>query len=331
MSNKNHYPIIISGSGIAGLSAAVYTERGGNDTLVIEGDEPGGQLTLTTEVANYPGFPSTVGGTELVEKIKKQAKKFGTEFKKGIVNNIDKTDEQFNVYLSDGTRYSCNVFISASGASARTLDIKGEDNMMGHGVSTCATCDGAFFKGEDMGVVGGGDAAFEEAVFLTKFANKVYIIHRREGLRAEEHLRDQVESKVESGDIEMILNAEVTEIIGNKKDGLDKVKIARNPNGYPSEKLEDNETKVSNLDLGALFIAIGHEPNTDYLDKVGVDLDSKGYIQLDSESEFETETDIKGIFAAGDVADDHYQQAATAAGSGVKSAMDANDYIDQLD
>lgn len=331
MSEKEHYPIIISGSGIAGLSAAVYTERGGNNTLVIEGDEPGGQLTLTTEVANYPGFPNTVGGTELVDKIKEQSKKFGTEFKNGLVENVEKTDENFTVNLSDGTKYKCDAFISASGASARTLGIKGEDKMMGYGVSTCATCDGAFFKGEDMAVVGGGDAAFEEAVFLTKFANKVYIIHRREGLRAEEHLRKQVESKVESGEIEMILNTEVTEIIGDKENGLNKVKIASNPDGHPSEKLEKNKTKISDLDIGALFIAIGHEPNTNYLNDIGVNLDSRGYIQLDSESKFETETNVRGLFAAGDVSDDHYQQAATAAGSGVKSAMDANDYIDQLD
>lgn len=331
MSDKKEYQIIISGSGIAGLSAAVYTERGGNDTLIIEGDEPGGQLTLTTEVANYPGFPDTVGGSELVEKIKKQAAKFGADFQSGVVNNIEKTDEYFNVHLSDGTEYICKAFISASGASARTLGVDGEDRMMGYGVSTCATCDGAFFKGEDIGVVGGGDAAFEEAIFLTKFANKVYIIHRREGLRAEEYLKDKVESKVDSGEIEMVLNTEVIEINGDKENGLDKVTVATNPAGHPSKKINNEDTEISDLNLGALFIAIGHKPNTEYLESIDVDLDSDGYINLDPKSKFETEMNIKGIFAAGDVADKEYQQAATAAGSGVKSAMDANEYLDQLE
>jgi thioredoxin-disulfide reductase len=330
MNEKDHYPIIIAGSGIAGLSAAIYTSRGGNETLVIRGDEPGGQLTLTTEVANYPGFPETVGGQELVQNIEDQAKKFGTKFKRGIIESVEDQDRPFEVELSDGEKLTCDAFISASGASARTLGVEGEDELMGYGVSTCATCDGAFFRGEDMAIIGGGDAAFEEAVFLTKFANKVYIIHRREGIRAEKYLQEQVEEKVDEGDIEMVLNTELRSINGTKEDGVDNVELITNPEGYPSDKLDQEETEQWKLDVGAVFMAIGHTPNTDYLEETDVDLNDKGYVQIQGRgSEYETQTDVEGLFAAGDVFDHHYQQAATAAGSGVKASMDANDYLER--
>lgn len=328
---KDHYEVLIVGSGIAGLSAAVYTARGGNDTLILRGDEPGGQLTLTTEVANYPGFPETVGGQELVKNIEEQAKKFGTEVGNGFVVDIDDEDRPFEVKLKNGESVTSDSVIVASGASARTLGVEGEDELMGYGVSTCATCDGAFFRGEDMLVVGGGDAAFEEALFLTKFANKVYIIHRREGLRADQYLQDEVQEKVDEGEIELMLNTELVEIKGTREEGVDSVELVTNPEGYPSEKLDHDQTEKLNMNVGAVFMAIGHTPNTQFLNDTNVELDDSGYIELPSYNvgPDETQTDVEGIFAAGDVFDHHYQQAATAAGSGVKAAMDANEYLER--
>lgn len=326
---EEHYPIIIAGSGIAGLSAAVYTSRGGNDTLVIRGDEPGGQLTLTTEVANYPGFPEVVGGQELVQKIEDQARKFDTDFETGIVDSVNKKDV-FEIELTNGDVYTCDSLIAASGASARTLGVPGEDELIGYGVSTCATCDGAFFRGEDMIIVGGGDAAFEEAVFLTKFADTVYIVHRREGLRAKEYLQEQVQEKIEEDEIEMVKNTEVTRINGTREDGVEDVELVTHPEGYPTDRMEDEDTEEWRMDVGAVFMAIGHTPNTGYLEDTDVELDDTGYIDINGGvGAFETQTDVEGIFAAGDVFDHHYQQAATAAGSGVKAAMDANDYLEQ--
>jgi thioredoxin reductase (NADPH) len=332
MSESNHYDVIIVGSGIAGLSAAIYAARGGNNPLIVRGDEPGGQLTLTSEVANYPGFPDTVGGTELIQKMEKQAEKFGTEFERGIISEIDTDERPFLLKTKNSDEYLADSVISASGASARTLGVPGEDELMGYGVSTCATCDGAFFKGEDMIVVGGGDAAFEEAVFLTKYASKVYVVHRREGLRAEEYLQEQVDEKIKSGDIELLLNTEVVEIEGSKEEGVDYAKLVTNPNGYPSDKVNEDETEHWKLDAGAVFMAIGHTPNTQYLNDTEVDLRDSGYINVEGGvGGGATETDVEGIFAAGDVVDHHYQQAATASGMGVKAAMDVNEYLERLE
>ena len=330
--SRNHYPVVIIGSGIAGLSGAIYAARAGNDPLIIRGDEPGGQLTLTSEVANYPGFPETVGGTELIGKMEEQAEKFGTDFMRGIVESVDDTDRPFEVELSNNDNLTADAVISASGASARTLGVLGEDELIGYGVSTCATCDGAFFRGEEMMIVGGGDAAFEEAVFLTKFASKVYIVHRREGIRAEDYLEDKVRKKVEEGEIELVLNTEVVEIEGSKEEGIDEVQLVTNPEGYPTDKLDDEETEHWSMDVGALFIAIGHTPNTSYLENTGVQLDGTGYAKVQSGvGQGATETDVEGIFAAGDVVDHHYQQAATASGMGVKAAMDADSYLESQD
>lgn len=323
------YATIIIGSGISGLSAAVYTARGGNSTLVLRGDEPGGQLTLTSEVANYPGFPEPVGGTELVNRIEEQAESFGTEFERGIVSKVEqRPNETYEIQTKSGDKYTARSIIVASGASARTLGIDGEDDLMGYGVSTCATCDGAFFKGEDMAIVGGGDAAFEEAIFLTKFANKVYIIHRREGIRAEKYLQDKVDKLQKEGKIELLTNTEVTKINGSKETGVENIETVTNPDGYPKDKLDDPNTSRGEIDVGALFIAIGHTPNTEFLESTDVKLDERGYIELADHNIYETMTGQKGIFAAGDVFDDHYQQAATAAGSGVKASMDSNDYLE---
>jgi thioredoxin reductase (NADPH) len=333
-----HRRLIISGSGIAGLTAAVYAARSNNDPLVVEGDEPGGQLTLTTDVANYPGFPEGIGGPELVGRMKDQATRFGAEIDHGVVADVRPAAEgpgdhagPFEVELTNGDRYTCDAFIAASGASARTLGVPGEDDLMGYGVSTCATCDGAFFRDEDMLVVGGGDAAMEEATFLTKFADTVHIAHRREEFRAEDYWIDRVEEKSEDGDIEIMRNTELLEVHGSPEDGIDNVLLARNESGYPSENLDDPDTETFEFDVGAVFLAIGHTPNTDYLEDTGVRMDEAGYLETEGgEGGGQTRTAVPGIFGAGDVVDHHYQQAITAGGMGCKAAMDADEYLEDV-
>ncbi|MFC7076253.1 NAD(P)/FAD-dependent oxidoreductase [Haloarcula halophila] len=328
-----HRRLIIAGSGIAGLSAAIYAARSNNEPLVLEGDEPGGQLTLTSEVENYPGFPEGLSGPDLINRMKEQAERFGTEIDHGIVTEVDDSDRPFRVELRDGTVYTCDAFLAASGASARTLGVPGEDELMGYGVSTCATCDGAFFRDEDMLVVGGGDAAFEEAHFLTKFADTVYLAHRREEFRAEDYWIDKVQKKVDAGEIEIMRNTELLEIHGSAEDGVDHVTLARNEAGYPSENLDDPDTETFDFDVGAVFMAIGHTPNTAYLEETGVELDETGYIVTEGgEGGGQTRTGVEGLFGAGDVVDFHYQQAVTAAGMGTKAALDADDYLeDEVD
>ncbi|WP_435153762.1 thioredoxin-disulfide reductase [Haladaptatus sp. DFWS20] len=330
--NPEHRKLIISGSGIAGLTAAIYAARGNNDPLILQGDEPGGQLTLTTDVENYPGFPDGISGPELINNMQEQAERFGAEVKMGIIEDVDDSSRPFRVELSNGDVYTTDAFIAASGASARTLSIPGEDDLMGYGVSTCATCDGAFFRDEEMVVIGGGDAAFEEASFLTKFAKKVYLVHRREEFRAEKYWQDRVQEKVDAGEIEIMKNTEVTEIHGTPEDGVDYVTMVTNPEGKPSQKLDEPETEEFEFDAGAVFLAIGHTPNTDYLEDTGVELDEEGYIRtVGGKGGGQTKTDVAGIFGAGDVVDFHYQQAVTAAGMGCKAALDADDYLETAD
>ncbi|MFB6133514.1 MAG: NAD(P)/FAD-dependent oxidoreductase, partial [Halanaeroarchaeum sp.] len=280
---EEHRRLVIVGSGIAALTAGIYAARANDEPLLFEGDEPGGQLTLTTEVDNYPGFPDGINGSELINRMKKQAQTFGADIEHGIVERIDDDVRPFRIELSNGDVYAADAVIAASGASARTLGVPGESTLMGYGVSTCATCDGAFFRDEDMLVVGGGDAAMEEATFLTKFADTVYIVHRREDFRAEEYWIDRVQERVEEGDIEILRNTEVTEIHGSREDGIDHADLVRHPDGHPTDKLEDPETADEverfKMDVGAVFLAIGHTPNTDYLAETGVELDEEGYIR----------------------------------------------------
>ncbi|ELZ01982.1 FAD-dependent oxidoreductase [Natrialba asiatica] len=327
-----HRKLIITGTGIAGLTAAIYAGRANNDPLVIEGDEPGGQLTLTTDVANYPGFPDGIGGPELVNNMKEQARQFGAELKNGIVESVDADTRPFRVDLANGDSYTADAVIVASGASARTLGIPGEDELMGYGLSTCATCDGAFFRGEDMLVVGGGDAAMEEATFLTKFADTVYLVHRREEFRAEDYWIDRVEEKVEDGEMEIMKNTELLEIHGSQDEGVDNVTLVENEQGHPTDRLDDPETNEFEFDVGAVFLAIGHTPNTEYLGGTGVKLNDEGYLRTQGGvGGGQTETDVPGLFGAGDVVDYHYQQAVTAAGMGSKAALDADEYLDNLE
>jgi thioredoxin reductase (NADPH) len=328
-----HRQLIVAGTGIAGLTAAIYAARSNNAPLVLEGDEPGGQLTLTTDVANYPGFPDGIGGPELVGRMKDQAEQFGAELDHGVVEDVTKRDDgTVAIAVSDGNRYTCNAFIAASGASARTLGVPGEDELMGYGVSTCATCDGAFFRDEDMLVVGGGDAAMEEATFLTKFADTVYVAHRREEFRAEDYWVDRVQAKAADGEIEIMRNTELLEVHGTPENGVSHVTLARNESGYPKENLDDPGTETFDHDVGAVFLAIGHTPNTEYLEGTGVEMDEAGYIETrGGDGGGQTETGVEGIFGAGDVVDFHYQQAITAGGMGCKAAMDADEYLESLE
>ncbi|PSP82126.1 thioredoxin reductase [Halobacteriales archaeon QS_1_68_17] len=327
-----HRRLIIAGTGIAGLTAAIYAGRSNNDPLVLEGDEPGGQLTLTTDVANYPGFPDGISGPDLVQRMKDQAAQFGGDIDHGIVVDVDDSRRPFRVELRNGDVYTADAFIAASGASARTLGIPGEDDLMGYGVSTCATCDGAFFRDENMLVIGGGDAAMEEASFLTKFADTVYIAHRRENFRAEDYWIDRVQEHVEAGDIEIMRNTEAIEIHGTPEDGVDRVTLVRHPEGHPKEKLDDPDYEVEQFDfeVGAVFLAIGHTPNTEYLEGTGVEMDEAGYIVTEGgKGAGQTRTDVDGIFGAGDVVDFHYQQAITAGGMGCEAAIDADEYLEE--
>jgi thioredoxin reductase (NADPH) len=326
-----HRRLVIAGSGIAGLTAAIYAARSNNEPLVIEGREPGGQLTLTTEVDNFPGFPEGISGPELVNNMKTQATRFGAEIENGVIESVEKLDDgTFRVDLTNGTTYAADAFIAASGASARTLEIPGEDEMMGYGLSTCATCDGAFFRGEKIMVIGGGDAAMEEAVFLTKFASTVYLVHRREEFRAEDYWIDRVMEKVDDGEIELLLNSEVTELHGSREEGIERVTIVRHPEGHPTAKLDDDETEEFDFEVGAVFYAIGHTPNTEYLRGTGVEMDAEGYIKTKGGSGGDqTATAVDGLFGAGDVVDFHYQQAITAGGMGCQAAIDADHYLEE--
>lgn len=318
------YPVIIIGSGVAGLSSAIYTAREDNETLVINGGEPGGQLTLTTDVANYPGFPDGVGGHELIQRMKDQASQFGTEFKNGIVETITKPDDEFYVELSDGEVITSDTVIVASGAEARTLGIEGEDEYMGYGVSTCATCDGAFYRDDQIAIVGGGDAAVEEAIFLTKFGETVHLIHRRDELRAQAYLQNELQEHIESGDIEPHWNTELTEIHGEDSQ-VTSVSGVTHPDGHPTDKPDAEEFS---LDVDAVFMAIGHTPNTEFLADLGIPLTEDGYVDLDyNQGPNATQSTVDGLFVSGDVFDYHYQQAGTAVGTGIQAAIDANNYL----
>jgi len=327
-----HRRLVIAGTGISGLTAAIYAARANLNPLVFEGDEPGGQLTLTTDVENYPGFPDGIGGPELINEMKEQAEQFGAEIDHGILVDVDDSERPFEIELKNGDRYTADSVVAASGASARTLGVPGEDDLMGFGVSTCATCDGAFFRDEDMIVVGGGDAAFEEADFLTRFADTVYLVHRREQFRAEDYWVDRLQKKVDEGDVEIMRNTELLEVHGSQEAGVEHVTLARNDAGHPSEKLDDPDTETFDFDVGAVFVAIGHTPNTGYLEDTGVTLDDEGYVEtLGGDGGNQTATGVEGLFAAGDVVDYHYQQAITAGGMGCKAAMDADDYLEDLE
>ncbi len=308
-----HHNVIIIGSGPAGLTAAIYAARASLAPLVIEGepsstsDQPGGQLMLTTEVENYPGFPEGIMGPELMIRFKEQAEKFGASFLTEKVTRVDFTVRPFRVWVRD-TEFSANSIIVSTGAQSLMLDLPGETNLIGHGVSTCATCDGFFFRGHDIVVVGGGDSALEEATFLTKFASKVYLVVRRDAFRASRIMQDRA---LANEKIEILWNTQVTELHG--KELL---------TGVTLKDTRDGSTRP--LVVTGLFIAIGHIPNTGIFTGV-LDMEDSGYLLTRQGS---TYTSVDGVFACGDVQDHTYRQAVTAAGSGCMAAIDCERWLE---
>ena len=301
--------MVIIGSGPAGLTAAVYAARANLQPLLMEGKEPGGQLTLTTMVENYPGFAEGIMGPDLMDAMRKQAQRFGAEVVNSYVHAVKLKEQPFRVYYGDQEVQAKTIVIS-TGSSAKLIGIDTEIQLMGHGVSTCATCDGFFYRGKEIAVVGGGDSAMEEATFLTKFATKVSVIHRREALRASKIMQDRA---LKNPKIQFVFNTVVEEVVGSKDTGVTGLKVKNVKTQAPSE-----------LKVDGLFIAIGHNPNTDIF-KGQIDLDDKGYIKTQPDS---TRTNIPGVFACGDVQDPVFRQAVTAAGSGCMAAIEAERWLE---
>lgn len=312
MDLQKHHRVIIIGSGPAGYTAAIYAARADLKPLLISGSQPGGQLTITTEVENYPGFPEGIMGPELMEHFRKQAERFGTQFLYKTVTRVDFSRRPFEIEAEDQL-LTADAVIIASGASARLLGLESEARLMGYGVSACATCDGFFFKGKHVAVVGGGDSAIEEATFLTKFASRVTIIHRRAELRASKIMQQRA---FQNEKIDFQWNKVVREVIGSKEEGVKALRLQDTVTGEESE-----------FACQGLFLAIGHTPNSavfrDYLE-----CDENGYIITKPGS---SKTSIPGVFAAGDVQDHIYRQAVTAAGSGCMAAIDAEHYLSALE
>jgi thioredoxin reductase (NADPH) len=300
--------VIIIGSGCSGLTAAIYAARANLKPIVIDGYEPGGQLTLTTRVENYPGFPDGILGPELIDNMRKQAQRFGAEFRAGAVSDVDLSHRPFTITAGQEA-FQAETLIVAAGATARLLGLDGEKELMGRGVSTCATCDGYFFRGKEIAVVGGGDSAMEEANFLTKFASRVHLIHRRKEFRASKimHERARMNEKVN-----IVAPVVVEQVVGASKGALEGVEL---------RNVETNEK--STLPIEGIFIAIGHDPNTKVF-RGKLEMDPEGYLIAKNGSH----TNVPGVFVAGDVQDRHYRQAVTAAGSGCMAALDAERFLE---
>ena len=301
--------MVIIGSGPAGLTAAVYAARANLQPLLIEGKEPGGQLTLTTMVENFPGFADGILGPKLMDEMRAQAQRFGTEIVNGYVSKVKLQEYPFRVYYADQEVVAKTIVIS-TGSSAKLMGIETELQLMGHGVSTCATCDGFFYRGKEIAVVGGGDSAVEEATFLTKFATRVSLIHRRDTLRASKIMQDRAFS---NSKIQLVWDTVVDEVIGKKETGV---------TGLRLRNVKTQNT--SELQVDGLFVAIGHNPNTEIF-KGQIDLDSHGYIKTHHDS---TRTNIPGVFACGDVQDPVFRQAVTAAGTGCMAAIEAERWLE---
>ena len=312
MNNKSskHTKVLILGSGPAGYTAAIYAARALLKPILIFGSEPGGQLTTTTDVENFPGFSKVIQGPWLMEEMKGQAKAVGTEMIQDHINKVDLLSKPFAAHGDSGQVYTADSVIISTGAQARWLNLDSEQKFRGFGVSACATCDGFFFKDKEVAVVGGGNAAVEEAMFLTKFASKVKLIHRRNELRAEKMLQEKLRANKK---IEIIWDSVVEEVLGSKE-----------PKGVNGLKIKNvNDNKISELKLDGLFVAIGHDPATS-LFKNQLEMDKEGYLVTKNDS---TETNIPGVFAAGDVKDKIFRQAVTAAGMGCMAALEAEKFL----
>lgn len=310
--SENHHKVIIVGSGPAGLTSALYTARANLNPVVFEGMQPGGQLTITTEVENFPGFEEGIQGPELMDVMRKQATRFGAKCEYKVVEEVDFSEKPFKV-KAGGENYTADTVIISTGASAKLLGIESETKYMGFGVSACATCDAFFYKGLKVLVVGGGDTAMEEATYLTKFADEVVLVHRREGFRSSKIMQERAEKNPK---IKFMTNHVIKEILGTEKNGQKLV------TGAILENTQDGTVTEVNTD--GIFMAIGHKPNTDVFGDQ-LDKDETGYLLVQPGT---TKTNIEGVFAAGDVTDKHYRQAITAAGSGCMAALDAQRYLE---
>ena len=302
-----HVKVLIIGSGPAGYTAAIYAARANLNPVMYEGMEPGGQLTTTTDVENYPGYPEGIQGPKMMEELKQQAERFGTDVRFGMATAADLSQRPYTVTIDDKKKMQADALIIATGASAKYLGLESEEKFRGMGVSACATCDGFFYKGQDVAVVGGGDSAAEEALYLAGICKKVYMIHRRDELRASKIMQERV---FKTDNIEVLWNSQTEEVLGDQ-DGVTGVRL---------KKRDGEEYEIS---VSGFFLAIGHKPNSDIF-KGQLDMDDTGYINTEPGS---THTNVEGVFACGDVQDSIYRQAVTAAGSGCQAALDSERYL----
>ncbi len=301
--------VLILGTGPAGLTAAVYAARANLEPLVYQGPEPGGQLTTTTDVENFPGFSEGIMGPDLMEEMRKQAERFGSEIKTGWATKVDLSSRPFTVSFEGGEEVKANTLLIATGATAKTLGLEREKEMMGFGLSTCATCDGAFFRDQEIVVIGGGDSACEEATFLTKFGKRVRLILRRDAFRASKIMEERVHKNEK---IEVIYNQNLVDILGDRKSGVTGAVLEHSDTGEKTE-----------IECAAIFYGIGHHPNTELFKGV-LEMDENGYLITRPDS---TQTNVEGVFACGDVKDHVFRQAITAAGSGCMAAIEAERYL----